>query len=362
MTKAKNKTSQNNGLKDYVDSQLQKRMLVTGKYNSSSLKRANRDVIASIMEARKKDFWETRDVEKSYEGLLRELETIQIGNSQIEQRVKLELLGIDNNPFKRVLYYIIGAFYKLIGNNDESAQDIMKKQLKRVDSVSQGLNQASRVIDERAGKLDGYYDQLVQKIRSNAEYRVVLSREINSATKLMKKTEQVFDLADDPLDRMEYNSAMRKLRKQLQTKMWELKLTDKELLDLKSELPFIDTFGDFCQTYSFALKESFQNVQAVKSHLSNVMGLYFEMMRSNHIYYALKESVQTLIDYTDNMTKSLLRAKGLILEVNKNELFNNGYEQRKQDLEKMVDEVFDSNADAFNRLEDKVGRFLATKN
>ena len=351
------------GLKNYVDSELQARNIPTSTYDMVSLYNGEKDVMTRIMKARKKSFWDTKEANTNYEALLNQLDNIQLGNERIEERVRWELMGLDENPFKRFLYQIATFFQGVFDKTPESAQTIMSKQLKKVDSVSQGVSQASKVIDKRVSDLDRYYDKLLGKLENDSAYRVTLMNKIADTEMLMQKTEEVLSGAENPMEKLRYDSAVRKLRRHLQGKAWELKMLDREILDTKAEIPFIDTFGDFCQTYSYALKESFQRVQTVKNHLAHIIGLHFEMMRTNHINYALKESVDKLLEYTNNMNKSLVNAKELILDVNRDEIYSyeriySQADKRGNGLEAMTDEIVDSNANTFRRLEDRVKSFL----
>ncbi|MBD3247597.1 hypothetical protein GF378_03185 [Candidatus Pacearchaeota archaeon] len=346
-------------LKSYVDEKLEERNILSQKPSLVMLSE-DKDVMARIMESRKRDFWETEEADVNYKALLKDIESIQIGNQQIEEKVKMELMGIDENPFKRFLYQVFTFFRGIFDKNPETAQDIMKMQLKRVDSVSQGINQASRVINERVSKLSNYYSKIVDKFETGTAYREQLLGSIDQTHVLLDQTEKIVEGSENPGDKLRYDIATKKLRKNLEAKTSELRIVDRQLLDIKEEIPFVDTFESFCQTYSYALKESFQKVQTVKTHLTNVMGLYFEMMRTNHIHDALRESVGQLLEYTNNMGKSLLRAKSLIMGVNNNEIYSYGYDTRKRELDGIMDDVMQSNASTFRNLERKVKNMLST--
>lgn len=349
----------NNEMKNYVDSQLEQRNLLT--INEEIPKeRTGKDLVQLIRESKEKDIWRTKQVEANYKTLMTELGEIELGNKQIEEKVKMELMGVSNQPLKKIAYYMTNFINTLRKKQPEKANDIMKNQLERVDSVAQGLNQASKVIDKRSYLLENYYDTLTLKLRDGADYRRTLINNINNSKELINETEQVLESSDNFNEKLKYNSAIRKLRKNMQTNAWNLKLADKKIIDVKNELPFIDSFGDFCQTYSFALKESYQKVQTVKSHLTNVMGLYFEMMRTDHINNSMKQEVNKLLEYTGNMNDSLVGARNLILGVNKNEIFSNEYEKRYSNIEGMLDDVFNSNSRTFNQLESNVSAILDT--
>ncbi len=348
-----------NELKSYVDSKLEKRDLLN--INSfSEQKPQGKNLIKLIRNSNKKrDIWNNEKTETNYKNLLTELENIEIGNRQIEEKVKMELIGVKDDFIKKVGYQIKNFIDRVKGNEPKKAQDIMKDQLERVDSVAQGLKQASRVMDMRGEKLEKYYDSLTFKLEKGVEYRGDLLESIEEINELMQNTQEIIDDTEEFKDRLKYTSAKRKLRKNIQNKTWEIKLTDKNIDGIKKELPFIDSFEDFCESYSFALKESHQKIQTLKGHLTNVMGLYFEMMRTDHINNSLKQRVGKVLEYTQNMNNSLSGARNLILGVNDNKVFKNEYEKRYDNLEGMMNDVFDSNSKSFHNLESSVTNLLS---
>lgn len=351
---------QNKKEKCYLDSKLQeKNYLVLDSRNQDFVeKRTGKDLVKLIRDSKEKDIWRTKQTEVNYKTLMTELEEIELGNRQIEEKVKMELMGIKDEPFKKIAYYISGFFDRLLGKKPIKAQDIMKNQLERVDSVAQGLKQASKVIDKRISVLETYYDTLTLKLKDGAEYRNTLLDNIKDTRELMNGTQKALNSSRNFDDKLKYNYASRKLRKNIQGNVSELKLANNNITNIKNELPFIDTFEDFCQTYSFALKESYQKIQTVKSHLTNVMGLYFEMMRTDHINNSMKYELNRLFEYTENMNNSLVGARNLILGVNKNEAFANEYEKRYSNLDGMMNDVFDSNSETFDRLESQVSALI----
>ncbi len=344
-------------LKNYVDSQLKDKSLIV--FTSPPKPRTSKDLMAIIKSHKDKgrSLWLDK-TEKDYRSIIRELGEIEIGNKRIEQKVKIELMGFDKNPVKKISYYAYSFITSLMGKN-ERAQDILKKQLERVNSVAQGLEQASNVMNLRLIKLEEYYDSLTLRLKQEVEYRKELIDKINKLQKLLEDTSRVFEDSEDFNDKLKYCSAARKIRKKLLEQAEKLKLVDKNILDIKNELPFIDSFGDFCQAYSFALQESCQKVQSVKRHISNVMSLYFEIMRTDHINQALKQRINKLFEYTRNMNDSLSKARDLILEVDRNKVFEEEYQRRYNSLEEMVDDIFNSNSRTFNELEISVSSLLS---
>lgn len=314
-----------------------------------------RDLIRKIRETKSDDMWKRKDAELDYQSLMNNLDQIYLGNRKIEHQVRMELLGIDSSPVKKAGYWVVQGYKRLSGKPQERAQDIIGNQIERVDTAAQGILVASKVIDSKGEKLESYYDRLTGNLTDGASYRKRLLKGIGEDERLITETKKALQEAESFEEKVSYNAAMRKIRRGMQEKQLKIKLADRSIVNLTQEIPFIDSFSEFCQAYSFSLREAFQEVQNIKSHLSNVTGLYLELMRTRHINGSLDKEVDKLLGYTDNMNNAIVGARDLIMDVNKNETFNQEYTKRYSTLEGMLEDVFSSNSKTFEELESRIG-------
>ncbi len=345
-----------------LDSRLNERGLLLPQ-EQAPVQKYTKDFVSELRRARnvqKRYLYGEKEEQLTFSSIQQKLIDISLGNKEIEDQVKMEVLGIQNSPLKKLSYHLT-QFYKtsVKGMPQKRAEDIISEQLNAVKEVIAGLTVASVSIDGKSSNLENYYDKVLINLMAKYQDRDKTLNEIEETTKLLAETENAAKNAEDFSKRLMYSRAHRKLRKDLQNKMLKIKITDKAMLLFKNELPLLDNLGEICESYSNALKETSQEAIFMARHIENVMQLYLDMMRSQKIDMSLDEEVKKLFTYTNNMNKALSEGAASIVEkANKSALFTEEYKTNALTLDTVLGDIESSNSRTFRELENRISAYL----
>jgi len=333
------------------------------KRKEANIQKYSKDFVGELRRAR--DFQnrilhKRSDGENNFNAIQKQLSNITIGNKKIENQVKYEVMGIQNSPLKKAAYKAMQLYRTRIRKMpQESAEDLISDQINCVGKVINDLSAASDCMDTKNFNLENYYDRCLYNIIEKHDGRTDILNKLKETTDLIAKTESAAKNSKDFSKRMEYGHAQRKLRKELQSYMFDLKLDGKAMMLLKNELPLLDNLNDICEAYSGALKETKQEGVYLARHLENVMGLYFDMIRTHKVNKNLEKELQRLFTYTANMNNALRNCAGEIVDkANRSSLFSEDYQRRRITLDAVLEDIESSESRAFRELENKISGYL----
>jgi len=293
-----------------------------------------------------------------YPSIKCQIETIGDRNQSIERQVKFELMGIDKSPIRKLVYNLGRFVNDYRGKDEEPAESLIKKQTNAIDSVIKDLNILSKRIDGRIKNLEGYYDSVLFELSKKAGYREQINNDMKGDLNLLEQIDGAMQV-EDPIRKINYLRARRKLAKEVSGKFFEAKLNDRALQSLIDEYPVLQNLSDICEAHSNALKETAQEAEYMLAHTQNVTQMYLEIMRSQKYDLRLDNEVKKLFVYTDRMNHALTRYGSRMVEkANENSLFKDHYQTRAITLEGVLDNIENTNTGAYAELENRIAGYL----
>ena len=295
----------------------------------------------------------------SFDSIQLKISEISRLNHKIEDSIKMEILGLKDGLFNRVMFRIKSRIYR---QHIEPVDMLFRRQITRVDEVASDVEGCSLRIDERLNHLEEHYSsvlfELTKKYAQAKDLRESMEGSQSAISKKMVEVEQ----SQNPLDRLNGIYTHRRARKALERSIHQLKLDDKAIVMLARELPVLDSLSSICEAYSFSLKETLQEVNLMNQHLHNVVSIYIEMMRSQRFDLKLEKEIKKLFSYTGNIVQAMQRGEQRIIEsASQGGLLEKEHDQNRLSLGYLLNRIESANYSAFDDLERRVKGYLTNQ-
>ena len=342
-----------------LDARLEESGLIPAKRSQDLSKSKGDDLVSRLRNAKKSHAPKIRRIEYP-EDLGKKVEEIRIGNRQIEYSVKLELMGIDKSPVKKMTYSLIQLGKYLIRSPPERAEDLMESQLERVEAVAEGLEKAGQSFEKRVKEFENYSNGAVFALISKAEKREACLKDAEKFLDLADEVGKRSQELDNFTEKVTYQRAYRKAVSEAQKAMNSITLNNREIFFMADEIGRYSDLIDICNADAYALESISSESKNMIRHLRNIMPFYLDVMRTQRIDTKLKQEVGKLFTYTQNMNRAL--REGVLNNVNDANSEETSWNCLDGDsLKQTSQEIAELNSDAYQRLESRLAGYLNPK-
>lgn len=325
--------------------------------------RKNKDLILELRRAKK---FETKTYSPSRQQAYPTFQTIEAEiqelsglNQKIERQIKLEILGIQDKPFPRLMFNLGQLYDNLRGKPQEPAEVIITSQINKVAKIAGDLDLCKNNIDNRLRRLESYYEKQFLTLLDTHQKNQDLRKSLEEKTELLSQTREIAENTEDFQDKLIFTHAHRKLRRNISSGVYNIKSGNKLMLTLQHELPMLDNLSSICEAYSNALEETSQEAHHMGNHLENVISLYLHMMRSHKVDMNLSTEARELFTYTNNMSNALRNGTiNMVKAANDGNLFEKEYGREAISLDIVLDGIENSQFNKFHELEHRMNKYL----
>jgi len=297
-------------------------------------------------------------VTSELQGYLRDIEA---GNPKIEKYVKADIMGIEKNAKKRMAYSL-KEFFSGLSGEVESAEDLITKQLDKVDKISRGLDKASECLDIRTEELELYHQRIESELNLKADGRSHMLEYASGLMELLSEFEKVRDNPSDFSEKLRSEQSHRQITRELKKQMNWIKRANKAIILFSDEKSFLSNLQDVFDSHVCYIQDMAQDARYMSRHLKNVMGIYLDMMRIQRMDTRINQELEMLFAYTSNMNKAL--NGGIIPTMRKattSPLFSANLETRTKILSDLSQDLASVDSESFEELDKKACECMALK-
>ncbi len=341
---------------DDISGRIESRGLV--QHYKTSGNHSPKDLVSRLREQRKSSLVDSRQPREydSREEVLYDLREIAQKNKHIESAVKKELLAIDGSLLQRASYRIGQMFQS---NNKQSAEDLITEQTGRVSQVVHGIEYLADTIQTQSRKLQKDYESLDARLHEGINYRESATSQIREDLKLLEDINSQMGKEENTIKQVEYRSAHRTLKLDVQEKMLELKRKDRELLRIEKEmLPRMDKSREIVMHYASELKETCDEARDMLTTIHSLQGIYLAVMRSGRMSAELMPQISKLFTYTSRMNDRFQQVPARIEELRAHRSLLDESIGTPSMLEQISAETFELFSEDIKRLDAQVNRAL----
>jgi hypothetical protein len=317
-----------------------------------------KDLISAIREAR--DFEKTIQVPAARRGsftfneIKGRIDEIYRDNRKIESAVRLEVLGLSDNPLSMIAYKI----KEMIFGEGEPAEEIILRQTRRVDEIGRDLQSYASFMEDKLTDLEQRYDSVLISLLEKHRESANLAEGLAEKERMLTETRQLAESSDDPADKLGHLHSHRRIRKDLQANMHRIGMNERAISILRHELPLLDSLGDVTEAYVFTLRGIVQESELMSQHLAIVSSLYTNMMRSHYINFDFSREMGKLFSYAHNMGRTLESGAELVVKrASSSSFVESSYIERSLSLDSAISQIEGAASRAFEDLERRLSGY-----
>lgn len=257
-------------------------------------------------------------------------------NRAVEDAIKMEILGMRDDPLGRLLFRAKSYFRREV----EPANVVIGDQIGRVDEVIEDLRHYQGEIGRKIETLEEHYSRVLLSLLEKHEEARELAAEVRDGQKLLSGSAERIDPEANPSSRVSYIAEHRRIRRGISRGAHKLKVNDRAIALMEKELPILDSLGSIADAYFFALEEIAQESESMRTHLEVVCDLYLDMIRAGRLNAGLEDEVAKLFDYTSNIGTALERGTRTIMQrANRQGIVEANYSSKSKGLDVLVGKV-----------------------
>ena len=299
------------------------------------------------------NYHEVRDYRPDYRLIESEVESIRKLNRSIEEKVKIDILGLNSSPLNRI-YYKIKDFYreKVLGEN-RMAEDLIHEQGQKVEVLIKHVTLCSDVITARVENLERYCNSGYNDLIAHSNQLKKLKKEAREKLELLANTRDVVRQEKEDTQKLNYLKALGKLRGEVQKANYEMDRIENAQNMLHNEIPIIDGLLYAGRAYVNSIDTTKQEAIMMSKHIANVMSIYLDIIKTQYVNESILSAVNKLSSYTTNMSNALRKG---ISKMSKPETIP-FLERETNDIEFILDNI-EGKENYFKKIENRLRDYL----
>jgi cell fate (sporulation/competence/biofilm development) regulator YlbF (YheA/YmcA/DUF963 family) len=297
-----------------------------------------------------------------YQSLDQSLRQVNQVNNRLEHAMNMEILGIRNDFCGRFKYALSVLGNYISGKENIRAESIIDGELGQLEGIALGLEFEARKIEEKTDELSKHRRHVSERLLGRIENREKTIAEVEDIKGILNELEINIQNTEGAVTRIKYENDRAEMRKHLQKRFYSLKETDREILNLKDELPRIENIGDVGYAHVNAIREINQDASNLIEHFRKVKGVYLDIMRAGRadetFQTSLKTNIEMLKRVSDSMSQTAVKK---IQEANSKGRIGEFLDYNTQSLTKSRDIAIEANERSWSDLDSEVTRYLSGK-